>query len=59
METILENILLIVILIAVVGGAARYIYKTKKGGKKCIGCPYNDSCSAKSCAASCGCTEEE
>ena len=24
--------------------AARYIYKEKKKGKTCIGCPYADSC---------------
>ena len=24
--------------------AARYIYKEKKKGKACIGCPYADSC---------------
>ena len=29
--------------------AAVYVYRSKKKGKKCIGCPYCDSCSQKSC----------
>ena len=42
------DIILILILILAVGGAAYYIYKAKKGGRKCIGCPYADAC-AKNC----------
>lgn len=38
-----------VALIIIVGAAVYYIYKSKKSGKKCIGCPYADSCSTKSC----------
>lgn len=30
---------------AAVGIAAGYIYKEKKRGKKCVGCPYSGSCS--------------
>jgi len=52
----MENIILIVVLIAVVGGASWYIYKAKKSGKKCIGCPDSGSCSQSQCAScSCGC----
>lgn len=29
--------------------AAVYVYRSKKKGKKCIGCPYCDSCNSKSC----------
>ena len=55
----MENILLIVVLILAVGGAVRYIYKAKKGGQKCIGCPYSEECSAKHCATMCDCAEPE
>ena len=55
----MENILLIVILLLAVGGAVRYICKSRKNGKKCIGCPYSDSCSAKNCASMCDCAEKE
>ena len=55
----MENILLIAVLILAVGGASWYIYRSKKNGKKCIGCPYSDSCSAKECASMCDCAEAE
>ena len=35
--------------VIVVGLALFYIYKSKKKGRKCIGCPYADSCSTKNC----------
>ena len=41
----MENLILIVILAVIVGLAALYIYKQKKKGSKCIGCPYGCSCS--------------
>ena len=44
----LMDIIVIAIIIAIVGGAMAYIIRAKKSGKKCIGCPYCDSCSTKS-----------
>lgn len=48
--------ILITLVIAIVGGAAYYIYKAKKSGKKCIGCPNSGSCSGhcSGCAHACG-----
>ena len=37
----------------VVGGAALYIYRAKKSGQKCIGCPHS-----KTCSGNCGCGSE-
>jgi len=34
------------LLIAVIGLAARYVYREKKKGTKCIGCPSAGSCGA-------------
>ena len=48
----MENIIIMAILALIVGGAAAYIIKAKKSGRKCIGCPDSKSCSG-SCA-SCG-----
>jgi hypothetical protein len=45
----IENIILVVILILIVGGAGLYIYSSKKKGKKCIGCPYAKQCSSHKC----------
>ena len=33
------------VIAAIVGFAARYVYKAKKRGTKCIGCPGGGSCS--------------
>lgn len=46
------DIIVIVAIILIIGGAAAYIIRAKKKGKKCIGCPYADSCS--SCLKGCG-----
>lgn len=55
----MENIILAAILVIVVGAAALYIYKAKKSGKKCIGCPDSGTCCSGSCAScSCGGSKE-
>ena len=41
------DLLLIAVLAAIVGLAGRYVYKTKKSGAKCIGCPVEGGCSGK------------
>ncbi len=51
----MDNAIIIAILILVVGLASFYIYKAKKSGKKCIGCPNSCSCSASDKASCCGC----
>lgn len=47
---------LIAIIVAIIGGAAFYIYKAKKSGKKCIGCPDGATCGGKcsGCSGNCG-----
>ena len=44
------NLILVLVLTAIVGGAAVYIIRAKKRGKKCIGCP--GDCSG--CSGNCG-----
>ena len=41
----MADVIVIMILGLCVGGAIRYIYKSKKSGAKCIGCPHSCSCS--------------
>lgn len=53
----MENIIIGIVILAIVALAVRYIYKAKKSGKKCIGCPDGGSCSAGSCG--CGCCSDE
>lgn len=51
----METIIVIVILALILGGAVAYIYKAKKKGVKCIGCPAAGKCSGHcaSCAGGC------
>lgn len=43
----MDNFIIIAILVVIVGLAGTYVYKAKKSGKKCIGCPNSNSCSNK------------
>ena len=50
--------IVLALVILIIGGAAFYIYKAKKSGKKCIGCPDSGSCSGNCSGCSCGCKKE-
>lgn len=43
----IANIILIAVLIVILGSASLYIYKAKKRGEHCIGCPYAKQCPSK------------
>ena len=43
----LVDIILVIVLVALVGLACLYIYKSKKAGAICIGCPYTKECAKK------------
>ncbi|MBQ9743348.1 MAG: FeoB-associated Cys-rich membrane protein [Ruminococcus sp.] len=56
----LANIIVIVIVAAIIILAGLYIYKSKKSGKKCIGCPDSATCgkvqnNSSSCSQGCAC----
>ena len=57
-EDTMENIILLALLGLILGGAAGYVYKAKKKGAKCIGCPDGSKCSG-SCSGCCSCNYEE
>ena len=46
------NYIIIAVIVAVVGGAALYLYKAKKRGETCVGCPYAKQCGGK-CSGGC------
>ena len=49
----MTDLILIAVLAVICGAAARFIYKEKKRGVKCVGCPMAESCA--SCkGGSCG-----
>lgn len=54
----MKDFIIILIIVAIVGGASYYIYRAKKKGKGCIGCPDSASCSkynksVNSCGGNC------
>lgn len=54
----MTNLILILVLLAIVGGAAAYIVKERKRGVKCIGCPDGVNCGSgqggcAGCSGSC------
>ena len=53
----METVIVSVILILVIGAAGWYVYKAKKSGRKCIGCPDGGNCEKNGC--SCGCGKEK
>ena len=46
----MTNVIVILVVLAVLAAAGGYVYRAKKRGEKCVGCPY-----AKQCGASGGC----
>ncbi|MBE7042968.1 MAG: FeoB-associated Cys-rich membrane protein [Ruminococcaceae bacterium] len=46
----MENIILIAIILIAVGSALFYIYKEKKNGQACIGCPNSKQCGKTNCS---------
>ena len=51
----MENVIIIALIGVIICAAARYVYKSKKSGKKCIGCP-DGGCGGKEC---CRCNNEK
>ena len=40
----MEDIIVVAILVIIAAAAGLYVYKAKKRGQKCIGCPHSCSC---------------
>ena len=52
---VMTNLVIIAVVAVIVAAAAAYIYKEKKRGKKCIGCP-GGSCASKNCTQQGNCS---
>lgn len=48
------DLMIVVVVGAVVAAAGRYVYKEKKRGAKCIGCPAGKSCGGGQGCDCCG-----
>ncbi|MBE6855416.1 MAG: hypothetical protein E7501_07195 [Ruminococcus sp.] len=58
METILSNLIVILILLAIAGAIILYLYKAKQRGETCIGCPYAKQCGG-TCSGGCNGTNAD
>ena len=43
----MADVIIILILLCITGFALRYLYRAKKSGGKCIGCPYSKQCGSR------------
>lgn len=48
----MENVIVVLILLAIVIGIIWYLIRAKKRGEKCIGCPYAKQCGSE-CSGGC------
>ena len=51
----MQDMIVLVILAVIIGFAARYVWKSKSRGVKCIGCPSGGACSGKQDGSCSGC----
>ena len=54
MESIIVNVVVVLLLLAIAAGIIWYLIRAKKRGETCIGCPYAKQCGSK-CNGGCGC----
>lgn len=50
------DVFVLILIVAVIGGAVWAMYRSKKSGKKCIGCPDSCACSGGNCSGKCNAT---
>ncbi len=43
----MENVIVVLILVAIAAGIIWYLIRAKRRGEKCIGCPYAKQCGNK------------
>lgn len=55
----MENLIIIAIVLVIVFLAGCYIYRAKKSGARCIGCPYGKNCGTKKCSSQCSCNAKK
>jgi len=47
--------IILAVIAGILGLAGWFIYRSKKSGKKCIGCPDSGGCTGKCGSCACGC----
>ena len=50
----MENLIILAVVAVIITLSGRYLYRAKKRGVKCIGCPSSCACSGKCGGGQCG-----
>ena len=53
----MENLIILAVVAVIITLSGRYLYRAKKRGVKCIGCPGGCSCNGKTGGCQCGKSE--
>jgi len=56
----MENVIVVIVLVAIAAAIIWYLVRAKKRGDKCVGCPYAKGCGSKckgNCSGNAGNTE--
>ena len=56
---IMVDLIVVAIIAVMLACALRYIYKAKKSGKKCIGCPDGGACAMSKNGGACSCHQDK
>lgn len=54
----MENILVVILLVAIAAGIVWYLIRAKKRGETCVGCPYAKQCADKG-SGDCSCRSDK
>lgn len=52
------NAIAALVLLVIVAAAGGYVYKAKKRGEKCVGCPYAKQCASRANGCGCGSSQQ-
>ncbi len=50
----MDSIITVAVIVLIIATASLYVFHSKKKGRKCIGCPYADSCPSRLSGDGCG-----
>lgn len=53
----LTDFIIVLVIAVIIGAALWYIIRAKRSGKRCVGCPDGGAC-GKGCSCGCGCSTE-
>ena len=53
------DMIIVAVVLLILGSAGWFVYKAKKSGKKCIGCPDSGRCASQGGCNGCSCGQQK